>query len=104
VSVISLTLAKQYLDVIHSDDDVKLQMLLDGAEDEALSFLNADSFDAIYDCDSNADVGTLGLPSSVVVGVLTLLQARYQTAPEHQATLRMAAETILMPYRCGMGI
>ena len=104
MSVISLTLAKQYLDVIHALDDVKLQMLLDGAEDEALSFLNANTFDDIYECDSDADPGDLGIPSSVVVGVMTLLQARYQTAPEHQATLRMAAETMMMPYRCGMGI
>jgi len=104
VSVISLALAKQYLDVIHASDDVKLQMLLDGVEDEALSFLNADTFDDIYECDSDADPAYAVIPASVVNGVLTLLQARYQTAPEHQATLRMAAETMLMPYRCGMGI
>jgi len=35
MSVITLSEAKAFLDVIHSSDDTKLQLLLDAAEDEA---------------------------------------------------------------------
>ncbi len=35
MSLIPLDTAKSFLDVIHDWDDAKLQLLLDGAEDEA---------------------------------------------------------------------
>ncbi|BAP23800.1 hypothetical protein NCGM1900_4722 [Pseudomonas aeruginosa] len=40
----------------------------------------------------------------MVVGVLLLLQANYQAAPDEVDTLRKAAEVKLMPYRCGLGV
>lgn len=99
MSVISLTTAKSFLDVIHNADDTKLNMLLDGAEDEAMRFMNRTSMD-----EWDSDVSSDPLPPSVVVGVLLLLQATYDAGPDDAAKLRMAAEVKLMPYRVEMGV
>ena len=93
MSVISLTDAKAFLDVIHSSDDVKLGNLLEAAEDEAAKFLNVVSLDEWTE-----------LPFSIFIGVLLLLQANYQATPDDMPKLRMAAETKLMPYRVEMGV
>ena len=93
MSVVSLVDAKKFLDVIHNSDDDKLQLLLDGAEDEAAQFLNADSL---------AD--WTELPFSIFIGVLMLLQSNYQASPDDIPKLRSAAETKLMPYRIEMGV
>jgi len=39
MSIITLSHAKAFLDVIHSADDAKLQDLLDAAEDEAVQYM-----------------------------------------------------------------
>ncbi|MGL4711661.1 MAG: head-tail connector protein [Shewanella sp.] len=39
MSTITLEQAKQFLDVIHDEDDAKLQLLLNAAEDEACQFM-----------------------------------------------------------------
>jgi len=93
MSLIALSDAKSFLDVIHDSDDVKLQNLLESAEDEAAMFLNV----------ANLDEWT-ELPYSIYIGVLLLLQASYQASPDDMAKLRMAAETKLMPYRVEMGV
>ena len=41
---------------------------------------------------------------SVKLGVLLLLQAMYQTAPDEIDVLRRAAQIKLMPYRCRLGV
>ena len=91
--VIPISDAKSYLDVIHDSDDVKLQNLLESAEDEAAMFLNVASLDEWTE-----------LPYSIYIGVLLLLQGSYQASPDDMAKLRMAAETKLMPYRVEMGV
>lgn len=93
MSVISLVDAKAYLDVIHSYDDAKLQILLDGAEDEASKFMNVTSLEAWSE-----------LPMSIIVGTLMLLQSNYQADIDDVAKLRAAAETKLIPYRDDMGV
>ena len=93
MSVIALADAKSFLDVIHDSDDVKLQNLLESAEDEAAMFLNVASLDEWTE-----------LPYSIYIGVLLLLQGSYQASPDDMAKLRMAAETKLMPYRVEMGV
>lgn len=103
--MITLDEAKQYLDVIHDADDDKLQMLLDGAEDEALQFLNLESLDDLCACDSSGSPSSEpSVSGSVRLGVLILLQASYQSSPADAEQLRKVAETKLMPYRCGLGI
>ncbi len=103
MSVIDLETAKQFLDVIHSADDAKLQMLLDGAEREALDFMNRSEFGA-EECSSEPPSDPEVMPGSVRLGVLLLLQAVYQATPDDAAKLRAAAEVKLMPYRCYMGV
>lgn len=121
MSIITLAEAKAFLDVIHSGDDAKLQALLDGAEQEALDFMNRDDFTSIcpylpeddedYDSDAHymgermSDVvADYGMPASVRTGILALLQGAYQADPDDQAKLRKIAETMLHPYRCNLGI
>lgn len=94
MAVLTLAEAKAFLDVIHDGDDAKLQLLLDGAEDEALRFLDRE----------DASDWAAGAPDSVKVGVLLLLQASYQAAPVEAAAFRQAAEYKLMPYRQNLGV
>jgi hypothetical protein len=121
LSLIPLAEAKAFLDVIHTSDDAKLQALLDGAEQEALDFMNRVDFTSIcpylpedhedYDSDVHVlaeqmsdIVADYGMPASVRTGILMLLQASYQAEPDDQAKLRRIGETFLFPYRCGLGI
>ena len=93
MSVVSLADAKSFLDVIHSYDDMKLQNLLEAAEDEAAKFLNVDSLAEWSE-----------LPYSLMVGVLFLVQANYQADLDDVMKLRAAAETKMIPYRNDMGV
>lgn len=112
MSLLLLNDAKAFLDVIHAADDGKLQVLLDGAEDEALRIMNRSKFG--YLCphwletpDGLERVEPLeeeSMPPSVKVGVLLLLQADYQAGPDDAEKLRKAAQIKLYPYRCDMGV
>jgi len=93
MSMIMLADAKSFLDVIHNSDDDKLQILLDGAEDEAARFLNVESLDEWTE-----------LPFSIFIGVLMLLQSNYQASPDDMPKLRAAAESKLIPFRVDMGV
>lgn len=93
MSVISLTDAKAFLDVIHDFDDSKLQLILDASEDEASKFLNVASLEEWTE-----------LPFSIYLGVLLLAQSNYQAPADEIPKLRAAAETKFMPYRVEMGV
>lgn len=103
MSVIQLETAKQFLDVFHGADDAKLQMLLDGAEQEALDFMNRTSFED-SECSSEASSEGGQPAASVRVAVLLLLQATYQATPDESAKLRRVAEIKLFPHRCQLGV
>lgn len=100
MSVITLSEAKSFLDVIHSSDNSKIQLLLDAAEDEARVFMNRDD---LIEWDSNIS-STDPVPASIKIGVLLLLQANYQASPDDADKLRRAAEIKLLPYRLSMGV
>lgn len=100
MSVITLSEAKSFLDVIHSSDDAKLQLLLDAAEDEARAFMNRED---LYEWNSNIS-STDPVPGSIKIGVLLLLQSNYEASPDDAEKLRRAAEIKLMPYRLEMGV
>ena len=100
MSVITLSEAKSFLDVIHNSDNSKLQLLLDAAEDEARAFMNRED---LYEWDSNIS-STDPVPASIKIGVLLLLQANYQATPDDAEKLRRAAEIKLLPYRLLMGV
>ena len=100
MSVITLSEAKSFLDVIHSSDNAKLQLLLDAAEDEARVFMNRDDL-----IEWNSNISTTDpVPASIKIGVLLLLQANYQASPDDADKLRRAAEVKLLPYRLLMGV
>lgn len=100
MSVITLSEAKSFLDVIHSADNAKLQLLLDAAEDEARAFMNRDDL-----IEWNSNISTTDpVPASIKIGVLLLLQANYQANPDDADKLRRAAEVKLLPYRLLMGV
>jgi len=101
MSVLELEKVKSFLDVIHSADDAKLQMLLDAAEDEAAQFMNRSNVsewesDYVFDSDYS-------MPPGAMMGVLLLTQAVYQASPDDADKLRKAAETKLAPYRVNIG-
>ncbi|HAR44694.1 MAG TPA: phage gp6-like head-tail connector protein [Nitrospiraceae bacterium] len=101
MSVLPLEDIKSYLDVFHSADDVKLQLLLDGAEDEAAQFMNradVSEWESEYVFSSD-----YLMPPGTMLGVLLLVQAAYQANPDDADKLRRAAETKLMPYRLHLG-
>ncbi len=98
MSIITLEQAKQNLNVFHDEDDANLQLLLDGAEDEASQYLGMESLSALL------DEATGKLPASVITGVMILLQSSYQASPDDALKLRNAAEIKLTPYRIGWGI
>lgn len=118
MSRIPLAEAKAFLDVIHVHDDAKLQGLLDGAEQEALDFMDRQDFDSL--CPECGDIDTdahneasdylseitaeYGMPGSVRTGVLWLLQAAYQATPVDAEKLRTSAERLLFPHRCNLGV
>lgn len=118
MSVITLADAKAFLDVIHSADDDKLQGLLDGAEQEALDFMDRTDFDSLcpecseVDSDAHSEASEYlseitaqyGMPASVRTGILWLFQAAYQATPVDAEKLRTSAERLLFPHRCNLGV
>jgi len=104
MSVIPLARAKTFLDVIHNADDAKLQDLLDAAEDEAVQYLGHRLMQSIpVEAWDNGvpkqGPPRVGVPDSVIMGVMLLLQAAYQASPDDAEKLRRAAEVKLSPYR-----
>ena len=100
MSAITLSEAKSFLDVIHSGDDAKLQLLLDAAEDEVKQYLNRSDLEEWDSTISSTDP----VPASIKIGVLLLLQSNYQATPEEMEQLRKVAEMKLTPYRLEMGV
>jgi hypothetical protein len=116
MSQITLQEVKQFLRVIHSGDDALIQTLIDSAEDEACRFLNRENLPTLpleYPADSSSE-GPYSeeVPSSedpvapsVKLAIFYLVQRGYETSkPEDAARMRASAETILMPYRRGLGV
>ena len=109
MSVIALATVKQYLRVTHSLDDGLLQTLLEGAEAEAMRYMNRSElpglpYDLPEDSSSEPDITTETLVApDVVIAVALLVACEYEAAPDERETLRKAAEVKLTPYRTEMG-
>jgi hypothetical protein len=104
MSYIPLSEVKDFLNVIGTAEDDKLQLLLNGAEQSALDFMNRNSFAEICEEDSNYDSDSATMPDNVRVGVYFLIQKYYHATPDDAMLLQKVAEQLLMPYRCEMGI
>lgn len=94
--MITVNEVKGYLSIIHDYDDDKLQMILDGAIDEALRYCNVDKLDDVL-VDGKA-------PKSFVMGVMLLCQGDYNLGVDDLSALRRAAETKLHPFRRKIGV
>ena len=104
MSLTTLNEAKQFLKVTHSDDDDTLQRLLDGAEAEALNFMDREQFGELCPCDSNFETESAHMTADVKTSVLLLVQADYEAPPIDAKALRDLAHAKLQPYRCRWGV
>lgn len=110
MSVIALSTVKAYIRVTHNSDDVLLGLLLDGAEQEAMRYMNRRELPgAAYtlpeDSSSEPDITTEpDVAADVVVAVSMLVRLQYDALdPDDAMKWRRAAETLLQPYRTEMG-
>lgn len=103
-TLISLDTAKSFLDVLHSSDDTKLQILLDGAVEEATNYMGYDTPEDYKEFIDSSENPYGETPNGFVVGALLLLQANYQASPDEIPKLRDAAYVKLFQYRIDWGI
>lgn len=109
MSVIALATVKSYLRVTHTSDDDLIQALLDGAEAEAMRFLNRSELPGTEytlpeDSSSEPDITTeTTVAPDVVIAVALLVACDYEADADERAKLRASAECKLMPYRTEMG-
>lgn len=114
MSTVSLEAVKAFLRTTHDEDDALLQDLIDGAEDEALQFLDRPSLPkrgdaAIDECDSNRvdDPASDSDDLAPVVrsGIYLIVQGMYEGKDAKEMQLvRMAAEVKWWPYRNQLGV
>lgn len=111
MSTISLTIAKARLRSTHTADDADIQQALDGAEQEALRYLNRSELPTLPidypDSESSEEVPSSEDPvaGDVIDAVLLLVKASVEaTTPAEIAGYRAAAEVKLHPYRLRLGV
>ena len=100
---------KRDLRVTHDDDDALLEVLIASAKDQAMRFIDQDELptvpvDSSSSSSSSSSIGSLEYPGSIRTALILLVRCLYDPADakEIEAT-RKAAETMLMPYRNGLG-
>lgn len=111
MSQVTLEMVKADLRIIHDDDDLLLQSLIDSAEQECMRFLNRSQLPTLpleYPSDSSSEeVPSDGDPVApdVVRGVICMVRADYdESDPAKRPQWRAAAESLWMPYRVGLGV
>lgn len=98
MSVIDIAVARRRLRLIGTHADADLQVSLDGAEAEAVQFLNLQALPRVSDAPDAA------VQPDVVEAVLLLTKASFEAlSPDEIAGYRRAAETRLYPHRVGLG-
>lgn len=112
MSVVVLADVKAHLRVTHTSDDGYLQQLLDGAESEALQFLDRDSLPRIgEDCPDECDTARVEnpvsdgdtLPAAVRLAIFLMVQVEYDAQPADREAMRKAWQQKLWPFRCRLG-
>ena len=97
---------KRDLRVTHDEDDALLETLLESAKDQALRFLDLPELPTVEvdSSSSSSSIGSLEYPGSIRTALILLVRCLYDPADakEIEAT-RKVAETMLMPYRTGLG-
>ena len=111
MSQVDLDLVKADLRIIHDEDDLLLQQLIDSAEQECLRFLNRSQLPTLpleYPADSSSEeVPSEDDPvaADVVRGICCMVRSDYdESDPEKRKGWRAAAESLWMPYRTGLGV
>lgn len=116
MSTVTVDQVRAYLRVTHTADNSLLQDLLDGAEDECLSFLDRPDLPkrnerVVDECDSNYPINvdpasdSDDIAPSVRAGIYLIVQAQYEGVdPSEIAAARKAAETKWFPYRNQLGV
>lgn len=101
---------KRHLQQTHSSDDQLLDEKLGSAIQEALRFMNRSQLPTLpleyVGSSSSEEVPSSEDPVTpdVCSAVVLLVQADYDGDPEKRASYRSAAETLLQPYRTGIGV
>lgn len=113
MSILALSRFKLYLEVTTSDNDVTLQDLLDGAESEALMFMDRPSLPrpggmSVDELDSNQPEPVSDsddVDPSVRSAIFLLAQGMFEAKDTTELLLiRKAAEQKLMPFRNQLGV
>lgn len=112
MSTVKLVELKQYLDVTTDQSDAMLQQLLDGAEDEALQFLDRPALPVrgdteVDECDSNDTTPATesNVSPTVRAAIFLLAQGMFEAKDAAEMLIiRQAAEQKLMPYRNNLGV
>jgi hypothetical protein len=111
VSFVSLEDVKADLRIIHNQDDLLLQSLIDSAEQECLRFVGRDQLPTLP-IDYPADSSSEEIPTSedpvapdVCRGIILMVRSDYdEVDPQRRPQWRAAAESLWMPYRVGLGV
>lgn len=104
--MITLEDIKRDLRLTHDQDDALLQVLLDASVDEACSFMSRAELPGLEADSSGSESSSEGAVSpSLYAAVFLLVRAKYDAgSPDEIKRLRECAETLMMPYRIGLGV
>jgi len=102
LSIVTVESVKRDLRIIHDDDDVLLQELIDAAEKACINFLDSAALPEEVDSDSPSEPS---VPSDILYGIRLIVRSMYEeTDPARLMALRSAAESFWMPYREQLGV
>lgn len=113
MSIVTVAQVKLHLRQFQDLDNTLIQMLIDGAEDEAKLYLGRDELprrdDPCASCESDSSLEPASdsddIAPTVRSGIFCLVQAIYEgTNPDDMEKLREAGRSMMRPYRCRMGV
>jgi exonuclease I len=99
MSLLQLEEAKTLLGVTHAFDDARIQLLINSASSEVLSFLNREDDDQ---WDEETD--QVNAPDDVKLSVFLLVQAAYEGSVDDMSKIQSLMEHKLFRYRKGLGV
>lgn len=106
MSAVSIESVKRDLRIIHNSDDVLLQELIDSAERECLQFLNTEVLPGLEESSEvSSETVYLVVEPDVARAIRLIVRGGYEeTDITKLSAYRSAAESLLMPYREGLGV
>lgn len=113
MSTVTVAEVKQDLRITHNLDDAILQRYVDGAEREALNFMDRKDFlgpwEYVPPCEQSSSSSSSSseetMPEDVRVAIYFLVRSKYDAPdPDDITKYRNAAEVLLHPYRRGLGV